>query len=122
MVVETEFYTELEKYLSSLTSNPEGIHSLEDVVAYNVKHTEHEGGVAGTHPAWPTGQDSFEESMKSKGIKDQTYVDALSYVGRKAREEGIDAALGTKLDGLLVPLQADGGVACQVAAKAGTLL
>lgn len=50
------------------------------------------------------------------------YSKALDYIRRKSREEGIDAALqheGNKLDGLLVPLQAEGGVACSVAAKAG---
>jgi amidase len=50
------------------------------------------------------------------------YLKALQYIRRKSREEGVGAALlfeeGT-LDGLLVPLQADGGVTCSVVAKAG---
>jgi amidase len=49
------------------------------------------------------------------------YLKALQYIRRKSRE-GVGAALlfeeGT-LDGLLVPLQADGGVTCSVGAKAG---
>lgn len=50
------------------------------------------------------------------------YVAALDFVRRKSREEGIDAALGAggrMLDGPLVPIHAEGGAACQIAAKAG---
>ena len=69
-----------------------------------------------------TGQDSFEQSLASKGVEDDTYHSALAFIRRKSREEGIDAALsynGSQLGGRLVPLQAESGVACQVAAKAG---
>ncbi|KAI0549710.1 amidase [Xylaria curta] len=121
-VVKVDFYNDLKKYLAGLTVNPNNIRSLEDVVEYNIKHTEREGGVPGTHPAWPTGQDSFEKSLASKGIEDETYKSALSFIQRKTREEGIDAALhyeGKPLDGLLVPVQADDGVAMQIAAQAG---
>jgi amidase len=121
-VVRTEFYRSLRSYLSGLTKNEKGIHSLEDIVAYNVQHTEQEGGVAGTHPAWPTGQDNFDRCLKSRDRGDDIYHQALEYIRWKSREEGIDAAMahgGNNLDGLLVPLQADAGVACSVAAKAG---
>ncbi|KAF2838849.1 amidase signature enzyme [Patellaria atrata CBS 101060] len=121
-VVKTEFYNEIQSYLSGLTSNPHNIKTLEDIIAYNTRHTEKEGGVPGTHPAWPTGQDTFEKSAASKGIKNDNYTNALAYIQKKSRDEGIDAALesqGEPLDGLLVPVQADGGVAVQVAAKAG---
>ncbi|TQB74949.1 hypothetical protein MPDQ_003982 [Monascus purpureus] len=121
-VVKTEFYNHLKTYLAGLTSNPNNIHSLEDVIAYNMKYTEKEGGRPGTHPAWPKGQANFEKSLESKGVMDDTYYKALAYIRRKSREEGIDAALscgGLQLDGLLVPVQAETGVACQVAAKAG---
>jgi amidase len=67
-------------------------------VAWNAKHAETEGGRPCIHPAWPTGQDTFERSLESKGVID-----------------------GSLLDGLLVPVQAESGVACQVAAKAGML-
>ena len=56
------------------------------------------------------------------GIEDSVYHSALGYIRRTSREEGIDKALrtnGETLDGLLVPVQADGGVAMQIAAKAG---
>jgi amidase len=121
-VVRTEFYHSLRSYLGGLAKNEEKIYSLEDVVAYNVQHTVREGGVPGTHPAWPTGQDYFNRCLESKDWPKDAYLKALEYIRRKSREEGIDAALrhnGDNLDGLLVPLQADGGVACSLAAKAG---
>lgn len=126
-VVKTDFYNDIAAYLSRLRSNPHSIRSLEDIVAYNKTHTATEGGVPGTHPAWPVGQDSFDMSCASKGVQDKTYWSALEYIRLKAREEGIDAAMGDgdeegKLDALLVPCQAEGEVSWQVVAKAGTYL
>jgi amidase len=122
-VVKVEFYQSLAKYLGTLENNENKILSLEDVVAYNIKHTDTEGGVPGTHPAWPTGQDSFDRAVEAKDGDEADYQRALEYIQQKSRVEGIDAALehaeAGSLDGLLVPLQADGGVACSVAAKAG---
>jgi amidase len=121
-VVKREFYQSLQGYLGKLDGNREKILSLEDVVAYNVRHTDQEGGVPGSHPAWPTGQDNFDRCLESKDCDDALYFKALDYIRRKSREEGIDAALRRGeggLDGLLVPLQAEAGVACSVAAKAG---
>ena len=121
-VVKVEFYRSLRSYLGTLGENRNNILSLEDVVAYNVKHTDQEGGIPGTHPAWPTGQDNFDRCLKSKDTGDTIYNKALEYIRRQSRERGIDAAMGAgedTLDGLLVPLQADGGVACSLAAKAG---
>ncbi|WEW57144.1 amidase [Emydomyces testavorans] len=124
-VVKTEFYHDLQVYLSGLQTNPNQIKSLDDIVDHNRKHAEAEGGYPGLHPCWPSGQDNFEKSLASKGVMDETYHRALAYIRKKSREEGIDAALswkGLKLDGLLVPVQDDGGAACQVAAKAGIVL
>ncbi len=121
-VVKVEFYRSLRDYLATLKGNKEGIFSLEDIVAYNVRHTDREGGVPGTHPAWPTGQDNFDRTLESKDGNGAVYSKALEYMLRKSREEGIDAAMrhgDIELDGLLVPLQAEEGVACSVAAKAG---
>jgi amidase len=121
-IVRTEFYHSLQLYLNKLERNPNGMNSLEDVVAYNIQHTNHEGGVSETHPAWPTGQDTFDKILESKDWPEEVYTQALEYIRQKSRDEGIDAALnndGNILDGLLVPLQADGGIACSVAAKAG---
>ncbi|KAI3317443.1 amidase [Xylariaceae sp. AK1471] len=121
-VVKVDFYNDLKRYLSGLTTNPNNIRSLEDIIQYNIKHTDNEGGMPGTHPAWPIGQDSFEECLATKGIEDETYKSALEFIRQKTRDEGIDTALsydGKPLDGLLVPVQADGGVATQIAAQAG---
>ncbi|KAI1127177.1 amidase [Nemania abortiva] len=121
-VVKVDFYNDLKRYLASLIVNPYGIRSLEDIIQYNIQHTEREGGLPGTHPAWPTGQDSFDKSLTAMGIEDETYKSALEFIRRKTRDEGIDAALsydGKLLDGLLVPVQADDGVAMQIAAQAG---
>lgn len=121
-VVRMEFYQDLKKYLESLTKNDKTINSLEDIVTYNIQNTIQEGGVPGTHPAWPTGQDNFLKCINSKDWPEEIHTQALKYIRQKSREEGIDAALhleGETLDGLLVPLQADGGGACSVAAKAG---
>ncbi|KAI9893924.1 MAG: hypothetical protein M1814_005477 [Vezdaea aestivalis] len=121
-IVKVEFYRSLREYLSTLGNNKQGIISLENVIAYNIEHTDKEGGVPGTHPAWPTGQDNFDRSVKAKDLNDSEYSAALRYNLQKSRDEGIDAALKHEigeLDGLLVPLQAEQGVACSVAAKAG---
>lgn len=120
-LVKTDFYNDIKAYLSTLTSNPNNIQSLEDIVTFNNRHTETEGGIPCTHPAWITGQDSFDKSLATRGVKDETYYRAVNFIRRKSGEERIDAALcheGFDLDGLLVPVNADGGAACQVAAKA----
>ncbi|KAI0404579.1 amidase [Xylaria palmicola] len=121
-VVKVDFYNDIKRYLEGLTANPNNIRSLGDIMAYNIKHTKGEGGVPGTHPAWPTGQDSFEKSQATKGVEDETYRSALNFIRQRTRDEGIDAALtfdGKSLDGLLVPVQADDGVSMQIAAQAG---
>jgi amidase len=76
-VVKVEFYRSLPNYLGTLEDNKEGIISLEDFVAYNVRHTDKEGGVPGTHPAWPTGQDNFDRCIESKDCDDAVYSKAL---------------------------------------------
>ena len=121
-VVKVEFYRGLRSYLNTLSVNKKNILSLEDVVAYNVKHTNREGGLPGTHPAWPTGQDNFDRCLASKDEDNTIYNKALEYTRRESRERGIDAAMKLgedNLDGILVPLQAEGGVAWSLAAKAG---
>lgn len=119
-MIKTDFYNDINAYLSSLDTNPNDLKSLEDIVDYNLKHDE--GGMPGMHPAWPTGQDMLERCLTTHGIEDDIYHQALAFIRQKSREEGIDAALSSArrpLDGLLVPVYADGGVSCQLAAKAG---
>ncbi|KEZ45550.1 hypothetical protein SAPIO_CDS1884 [Scedosporium apiospermum] len=121
-VVKTDFYNQLKAYLASLAENPWNLESLEDIIEFNKKNAEDEGGLPGLHGAWPMGQDNFHRCADSRGIEDEAYHSAVDYIRQKSREEGIDAVLRSKgglLDGILVPIQADGGVANQVAAKAG---
>ncbi|KEF62740.1 uncharacterized protein A1O9_00713 [Exophiala aquamarina CBS 119918] len=89
---------------------------------HNITHTTSEGGVPGTHPAWPTGQDNCDKCLEAENEVGDTYKEALAYIRAKSREQGIDAALRHPegiLDGLLVPISVDGGVSCSIAAKAG---
>lgn len=60
-------------------------------------------------------------ALQLQGEENADYVAALDFVRRKSREEGIDAALGAggRMLGLLVPIHAGGGAACQISAKAG---
>jgi amidase len=76
-VVRVDFYRSLRTYLSTLGENKNGILSLEDVVAYNIKHVDQEGGVPGTHAAWPTGQDNFDRCLASKDEDEIIYQRAL---------------------------------------------
>jgi amidase len=134
VVIETDFYNDVAKYFGEfLVDNPNNLQSLEDIIAWNIEHTDVEGGVPGTHPAWPSGQDLFDDCAKIEGHEGEHYHSAMRYLRTKSREEGIDAALRTlenkngvdgdgeddMLGGLLVPVQADRLGAIQVAAKAG---
>lgn len=120
--MKTDFYNDIRDYLANLAANPRNIRSLEDIIAFNREHADEEGGLPGRHDAWPTGQDVFEQSAATRGVEDETYRQALEFIRRKSRSEGIDAALSDDegpLDGLVVPVQAESGLANQVAAKAG---
>ncbi|KAE8453926.1 hypothetical protein EG329_007702 [Mollisiaceae sp. DMI_Dod_QoI] len=117
-VVKVDFYNDIKKYLTEL--NNTDIRSLEDIVEYNVRNVGSEGGFPNVHPAFPSGQDGFQASLATKGIMDETYWQALSFIHRTSREEGIDAALhnnGNRLDALIVP--SDVSQSCGIAAQAG---
>ncbi|KAK5049517.1 hypothetical protein LTR84_004446 [Exophiala bonariae] len=121
-VVKTEFYHGLKEYLTGLEHNESSILTLEDIVKYNIDHTHTEGGVPGTHLAWPTGQDNFDRCLEAKNESEEQYTKAFEYIRLKSREQGIDAALTHSegdLDGLIVPISVDGGVSVSIAAKAG---
>jgi amidase len=71
-------------------------------------------------PAFYSGQDGFLASLATNGTMDETYYQALAYVQRSTREDGIDAALannGRPVDALLVP--PDVAQTYQIAAQAG---
>ncbi|KAL9623724.1 MAG: hypothetical protein Q9160_001954 [Pyrenula sp. 1 TL-2023] len=117
-VVKVDFYNNVKAYLADLTNTD--IHSLEDIVQYNLDSLGEEGGLPGVNAAFGSGQDGFLASLESKGIMDETYFQALEFCQRNSREDGIDAALhhgGGQLDALLVP--PDVGQTYQVAAQAG---
>lgn len=127
-VVAVDFYNNINTYLSELTNTD--IRTLEDIVQYNYDNDGTEGGYEypdqGGVPAFASGQDGFLASLATKGIKNETYWQALDFCQGKTRG-GIDWALAggghalpankTKLDGLLVP--PDVGQTYQIAAQAG---
>ncbi|KAG9229622.1 amidase signature domain-containing protein [Amylocarpus encephaloides] len=117
-VVKADFYNDITAYLANL--NNTGIRSLEDIMQYNVDNVGSEGGIPGVHPAFKSGQDGFHASLQTKGIMNETYWQALNFIHRTTREDGIDGALynnGTQLTALLVP--SDVGQSYQIAAQAG---
>ena len=97
-VVRTKFYHSLRSYFVLLAKNENKMYSLEDIITYSLQHTIQEGGIPGTHPAWPTGQDGFDKCIESKDWPDDKYLKALQYIRRKSRKERPTISL----DGLLV--------------------
>jgi amidase len=119
-VVKVDFYNNIKAYLSELDNTT--IRTLEDIVAYNYANDDTEGGYPWPRgiPEFYSGQDGFLASLETKGEMDEVYHQALSFIQRSSREEGIDAALankGRRLDALLVP--SDVAQAYQIAAQAG---
>ncbi|SCU77244.1 LAMI_0A00276g1_1 [Lachancea mirantina] len=123
-VVKVDFYNNIQAYLSELQNTE--IRSLEDIVEYNDRYTGTEGGINGTVPAFKSGQDSFLDSLAWGGVKNETYWQAVEFVQRTSRDEGIDYALNYtdpntgenfQLDALLVPSGLS--ITYQQAAKAG---
>jgi amidase len=117
-VVKVDFYNNINAYLSELTNT--NIKTLGDIVQYNSDNTGTEGGfpMPGGNPAFWSGQDGFLASLETKGVKDETYTQALDFVQSSSRD-GIDYALTHygKLDGLLVP--PDVGQSYETSAQAG---
>lgn len=123
-IVKVDFYNNIESYLSELENTQ--MRTLQDLVDYNYANDGTEGGNPGTHPAFESGQDGFLASLEWGGIKNETYYQAIEFVHRTSRDEGIDYALNYtdsntgenfQLDGLLVP--SSHGITYQQAAKAG---
>jgi amidase len=119
-VVKVDFYNNIKAYLSELENT--NIRTLEDIVAYNYANDGTEGGYPWPRgiPAFYSGQDGFLASLETKGKMENVYYEALSFIQRSTREDGIDAALannGRPLDALIVP--PDVGQTYQIAAQAG---
>ena len=106
--VKVDFYNNIKSYLSELENTD--VKNLEDIVKYNFANDGSEGGHPCPlgNPAFYSGQDGFLASLRTKGVMDKTYWEALHFCQTTSRERGIDAALamgpnGRKLDALLVP-------------------
>ncbi|KAM5543868.1 hypothetical protein V8D89_002485 [Ganoderma adspersum] len=119
--IKVDFYNNIKSYLAEVSNTD--VRSLEDIVQYNLDNAGSEGGVPGAHPAFASGQDGFLAALATKGVRDETYWQALGFCQSKCRG-GIDDALTynhnatkTKLAGLLVPPQV--AQAPQIAAQAG---
>lgn len=120
-IVKVDFYHNIEAYLLEL--NNTDIRTLQDIVDYNYANDGTEGGTPGVHPAFESGQDGFLASLEWGGVKNETYYQAIEFVKRTSRDEGIDYALTHtvdgdtfQLDGLLVP--SGHSITYQQAAKA----
>ena len=116
--VTVDFYNNIAKYVSELSDTK--MRSLADLVQYNIDNVGSEGGTPGINPAFGSGQDGFIASLATKGIRNETYWQALSFCQRTTRVDGIEAALkhsGQTLDALLVP--PDVAQSYQIAAQAG---
>ena len=90
-----ELKDDLKKYLDRLGPKAP-VHSLADVIAFNVAHKDEE------MPFFA--QELFEQAQKKGPLTDRAYRDALEKNHRLAREKGIDAVM-TKysLDALVAP-------------------
>jgi amidase len=105
----------MQRYLAELIGSP--IRSIEDIIRYNLDSVVVEGGLPGVQPAFAGGQNCFYESLETRGIEDDTYKTALSFM-RSTSQRGIDAPLRDQnLDALLVPSHFRPGHS--VAAQAG---
>jgi amidase len=88
-----EFKRDLNAYLATRTGVP--VHSLADVIEFNLDHYEQE-------LKW-FGQE-YMELAEAEIFSEQEYVDALARERSLAREQGIDAALAENdLDALIAP-------------------
>ena len=94
-VLSFELKASLDAYLRSLEpSSP--VHSLKELVAYNVKHSDRE-------LAW-FGQETFEYALQKGPISSPDYIQALALVRQLARAQGIDATIQKhRLDAIVAP-------------------
>lgn len=94
LVLETEFKVTLNAYLAA--SAPEvSSRTLSDLIAFN-NNSQRETALFD--------QSLFVSSEKTKGLGDQTYLDALAFIQKATREEGIDKLLReNNVDVLVMP-------------------
>jgi amidase len=100
-VLSTEFKADLDRYLAArfgTASRSDGQfpRSLADLVAFNEAHAAEE--------LVHFGQDRFETALRTNGLTDPDYLDAVETCRRLGRTHGLDAALGGyDLDALVAP-------------------
>ena len=81
-------------YLATRPEQP--ARTLEALVKFNVAHAAEE-------MPW-FGQELFEKAVSMKGLDSPHYVEALAWVRRVIRDEGVDAVMAAnKLDALVAP-------------------
>jgi len=90
-----ELKADLNAYLAEYAAGAP-VHSLADVIAYNLKHAEREM----PHFA----QELFDKAQAKGGLDDAAYLEALATCRRYSRAEGIDALLAKHgLDAIVAP-------------------
>ncbi|KAG6839809.1 hypothetical protein C0991_011466 [Blastosporella zonata] len=100
VVLDVDFKVQLNKYYASLISNPSGVRSLADLIAFNMNNSALE------RPQGFTDQSTLIESEATNGF-DPAYFTSLATDRELGGSRGIDAALQAhKLDALVLP--ADG--------------
>ena len=105
-VLEYEFKTDLNKYLSARGGKYK---TLEDLIKFNDDNKDKELTLFG--------QELFIDSQKKGDLTDKAYLDALAKIKKSTREDGIDAVLAKDdLDALVGPTA---GQAWAIAAVAG---
>ena len=118
--IKVDFYHNIQEYLVEVTNTK--MRTLENLVQYNY---DNDGSMGGNPwplgvPGWYSGQDSFLNSLATKGDRNELYWQAVNFTQQSSRG-GIDTALTrpdrSKLSGLLVP--PDPGQAYLMAGQAG---
>ncbi len=95
IVLQYEFKADLNAYFAGL-DQPAGVRSIEDLIAFNEKHSDREMPLFG--------QEILLQSEKRGPLNDKAYLDALAKNQRLTRQEGIDAIVQQhRLDAIVAP-------------------
>ncbi|KAJ3819994.1 amidase signature enzyme [Lentinula raphanica] len=110
LVIDTDFKIQINAWLEGLVSNPSGVRSLADLIAFDDANPSLE------EPMNYTSQSQFIDSEATTGYTD-AYFQSLTYDYELGGAQGIDAALEMfDLDALVLPAQ---GISATPAAIAG---
>jgi amidase len=103
-VLQTEFKADVEAYLASTSPDKVKTRTLADLIAFNKAHAAEEMPLFG--------QELFEASQKTAGLKDPDYLAALALSRRLAGPEGIDRLLAA--NGVVALVAPTMGPACLI--------